>query len=501
MKNVSAFSSDTSDKPLSLRPHIHSTVLEFLQDEELIFNLVNAFGSPLNLIFPTLIDDNIKSFQDIYKKHVLQGAIYFTTKPNKSNSVVKQAALQNVGIDVSSEEALKIALGCGFHPNRIECTGPKNLVYLALAIQQNTIINADNFEELKQIVALKNSLGIEDKVKVFIRLSGFSSARLKFTAQDGTFGIHINDASEIFSFLLAEKQNLDFQGFSFHFNAQSSEQKVIAIENTLKLTLEAHKKGLSPKGVNIGGGFDICYAAEKQDWLDYLDTLKNSLRHNRQSLNWNDSGLGFRNEGGLIKGAPNFMAHHVEQAGAKDLDAYLNSQLAGFDHMTTAQILTDCLLALYIEPGRALLDQLGLTIGRVSFTKKSTHGEMLVGLDMNRNNIHATQQKLLTDPIILYRNKTDYKPCSNGLYYMGNLCLSYDMITYNKTFPEYLPEVGDLVIFINTAPYIMDFVESSTLHQKIADKVAIVKNNNKFFWFKDDVYNPVVHDVRRSIRA
>ncbi|MGB1077008.1 MAG: hypothetical protein ACPG05_01770 [Bdellovibrionales bacterium] len=110
---------------------------------------------------------------------------------------------------------------------------------------------------------------------------------------------------------------------------------------------------------------------------------------------------------------------------------------------------------------------------------------------MKRSNLNSAQQKLLTDPVILYQDKSKRRPCPEGVYYMGNLCLSYDMITYNKTFPDYLPEQGDLVVFINTAPYIMDFVESNTLHQKIAKKVSIVEEENRFRWFEDETYDPV----------
>lgn len=475
---------------LSLKPRLHPLVSEFLKNEDMIFDLTDRFGSPLNIIFPQLIEENICSFEDVYKKHHLHGKIYFTTKPNKSLSLIKQASIQNVGVDVSSENALRIALENGFSYSRIECTGPKNLFYLKLALENKVTINIDNFEEIEQIISLKNSLGIQEKTKIFIRLAGFSSPRLKFTSQDGTFGIHTNEATRIFNILIQYKEALDFQGFSFHFNAQSPEQKLIAIESTLKLTLDAIKKGLAPRGINIGGGFDICYAENKDEWFTYVETLRKSVASHTESLNWNNSGLGYRSENGNITGAPNFMAHYVERAGAADLDFYLSSPLSGFNDMSFSQVLSDCLLELYIEPGRSLLDQLGITIGRVNFTKKSMHGEQLVGLDMNRHNIHSTHQKLLTDPVILYRNKEHRQDVPNGLYYMGNLCVSYDMVTYSKSFPDFLPEQGDLVTFINTAPYIMDFVESQTLHQNIAEKISIVKKNNTFQWFKDTDYNP-----------
>ncbi len=480
-------------KPLSLRPRIHDDVRGFLAGQAQLFDLAEAFGSPLNIMFPQIVAENIAAFRAVYAKHHLGGRIYFTTKPNKSLAVVRQAALEDVGVDVSSEKALQTALSCGFHPARIECTGPKNAAYIALALQQDVTLNADNFDELHQIAALRRRLGKTEKTRLFVRVTGFYSPRLKFTPQDSTFGIHVDEAAAIFAFLEAHRDDFDFQGFSYHFVAMAPEQKAIALENVLELTLAAQKRGLTPKGLNIGGGFEIQYADSREEWLAYVDEIKDSLRHyDGRSLTWNNGGLGFRNEGGVIKGAPAFMDHARPSCGAAEFDALMNTKLAVFGHMSAAQMISDCLLELYIEPGRSLLDQAGITLGQVNFVKPSAHGETLVGLGMNRSNMHSTHQKLLTDPVVIHRDPAACKPCGDGVYYVGNLCLSYDMITYNKTFPDLVPQAGDLVAFINTAAYIMDFVESETLYQKVADKVAVIRDDERFRWFTDAQYRPAL---------
>lgn len=456
-----------------------------------VFDLVDAFGSPLNLMFPQVIEDNIAAFKDVYARNNVQGRIYVSTKPNKSVAALKQAALCDVGVDVSSENALKFALGCGFDAGRMEATGPKNREYLTLAIQHGITINADNFEELDQIRDIRQTLSKQEKTPVFVRLAGFQSNRLKFTPHDGTFGIHVNETDRLFEYLDQCQEDFDFQGFAFHFNSKVIEQKIVALENILGKTLEAIQKGFSPKGVNIGGGFDISYAQNPENWNHYVNTLKESLRNFSESLTWNNGGLGFRNEGGLIKGAPAFLDHGPNIWGPQELDQLLSLKLPELDNMSMADFLADCLLELYIEPGRAMFDQLGVTVGRVNHVKTSMHGETLVNLDMNRSSMNSAQQKLLTDPVIISRNPKNRASAENGVYYTGNLCLSYDMITYNKTFPDFCPAEGDLVIFINTAPYIMDFVESRTLHQNLAEKVAIAHDGDRYRWFRDEKYQPV----------
>lgn len=478
-------------KRLTLKPKLHDRIARFLQNKDQIFNLTDAIGSPLNLIFPQIIDENIKAFQDVYKKHHLSGRIYVSTKPNKSFAALRQASLHNVGIDVSSAGALKAALSAGFNPERIECTGPKNYDYLCLAVQQNAILNADNLEELAQIILIREALSLETKTRIFVRLSGFHSPRMKFTPHDSTFGIHVDETDSVFTFLEKHTAHFDFQGFSFHFNSKVTEQKIIALENVLAKTIEAMERGFTPKGVNIGGGFDIRYADDLTEWKDYVDTLKQSLRNFGPSFTWNDGGLGYRFDDGLIKGAPAYLDHGIAVTGAEEFSNLLSLTLPSFEDMSFAEVLSDCLLDLYIEPGRAMFDQLGITLGRVNHVKKSANGETLIALDMNRSSINSSQQKLLTDPVIIYRDDKR-EACSDGVYYIGNLCLSYDMLTYNKTFPDLVPQEGDLVAFINTASYIMDFVESETLYQNLAEKVAIIEDGNSFRWFMDKKYNPLL---------
>lgn len=482
--------------PLRLRPRMHAIARDFLADRKTVFALADAFGSPLNVMFPQVVEENIAAFKAVYKKHRISGRVFYTSKPNKSLAVIRQAALQDVSLDVSSEEALKRAVGCGFAPERIEATGPKNLDYLTLAVQLGCIVNADNMTELEQIAAAVEALGLKTRIRVFMRLSGFHSDRVKFTSQDGTFGIHVNEAHRAIHYMAAHKDSIDFLGFSYHWSMATEEQRVVAVENTLSLTLQAMHAGLNPRGINIGGSFRIRYAEDRDEWLGYVDRIKQSLLDGGARLTWNDGGLGYRNEGGVIKGAPNFMDHAVEKPGADDLDDLLSRPMPSFNNARIGDALSEHMLDLYIEPGRSLLDQTGITIARVNLVKSSVHGETLVALDMNRSNLHSTHQKLLTDPVILKRDPENRTPCADGVFYMGNLCVSYDIIQYNKSFPDALPQEGDLVAFINTAPYVMDFIESGTLHQNIAQKVAVIRDGDGFRWFQDEKYKPAVERIK-----
>jgi len=473
-------------------PAMHPAIERFLSNRELVTMLIDGMGSPLNIMFPEHIADNIDAFQRIYDERQLQGRIFYTSKPNKSAALKKRASLTHVGMDVSSEGELKAALTSGMHPSRIEATGPKNEHYLFLGAQQDILINVDNFAELKQLAAMHSSLPAGRKIRILTRLDGFKPDHVKFTTQDSAFGIRIEDAPALMDFLVAHQDKFDFHGFSFHFNAGDYIRRPPAIEKCLQLTFECMNRGLNPRGLDIGGGYRIKYAADQDEWNAYIEALKESVLGERAPLTWNDSGLGFRNESGVLKGAPNFMEHYHKHDGPQDLASVIDSPLPGLDNMSAARILSESLLELYVEPGRAMLDQCGLTLAKVTHTKPSLEAEDLIVLDMNRTNLNSTQLKLMTDPVIVYRNDNRADITDNGVLYVGNLCLTHDMIQYHKTFPRKMPQAGDVVAFINTAAYQMDFAETKVLQQRVAEKIAVVETEEgQFRWCRDDLYNPL----------
>jgi diaminopimelate decarboxylase len=166
--------------------------------------------------------------------------------------------------------------------------------------------------------------------------------------------------------------------------------------------------------------------------------------------------------------------------------------------MKIGRFLRENGMELWIEPGRALLEQVGITVATVMKVRPSSQGETLVCLNMKRQDVCFLDQEIFVDPIIIYGDQeeqslTNQQPSDGPLpvYFAGNLCLESDLITRHQVWIPRLPKPGDMVAFINTAGYFMDFSASEAIMHPIANKVAVFRDKSGFGWALDENYDPL----------
>lgn len=473
---------------LHLTPRVHPAVDQFVENKDVLFELIDGLGSPLNLLFPEIVGHNVRTFNSIFDKHGIIGRIFFAHKCNQSDSLVRQLSFENCSIDVSSVKELQHALGAGFRPERIEVTGPKNQQLLALSVQQGAWINIDSIPELHQLIELAAKINPAQKPRVLLRLSGFRSEHSRFLNKGSRFGIGLNEIE----FALDELQSanhIELTGFSFHLDTVSVLERVVAIENCIDVIELAFSKGFTPSILDIGGGYKVNYLAEDGEWNAYTSALKESVLGTGPSMTWQGNSFGLHPEKGVLKGNFNSYSYYDDHTGPLFLDEMLSQKLLAFGGISVASFLRDNMIQLWIEPGRALVDQCGVTVASVLNVRPASNGEVLVALSMKRQDICFLDQEIFVDPIVVYRGESrEQADC--GVYFAGNLCLESDLIYRHKTFLSALPSPGDLVLFVNTAGYFMDFSASNSIMQPIARKVAITQAQGRPEWCLDDCYFP-----------
>jgi diaminopimelate decarboxylase len=482
-----------------LTPVLAPPVEHFLQTYADMTTLPLSFGSPLNLLFPTSMTEATRAFVQTLERHGVQGNVHFAHKPTKSKAFVKQAYADHIAIDVASKAELLDALEAGFTGEMIEATGPKNKEFLLLALQQRCSIAVDSIDELELLLQYARVLHLTTPVTVLIRWHGLYSHKQQVLTKESRFGITVQRFDEVMA--LCRDSLIDLKGFAFHIDTTSESEKVAAIEHMLLLLLQAQEEGFTPTIINIGGGFKVNYLAHQEEWDAYTTAIKQSIAGAIPSLTWNQTGYGFKLVDGQVRGVPNYYQYYNKVAGPAFLNSLLETPLERFEQRTGAQVMNDLMLELWIEPGRALLDQCGLTLATVTFVKRSLRGEWLVGLDMNKSNLSSIEDEMLCDPLVFSRHERaleDYTP-EQGVYFVGNLCQEHDLIYRHKTFLPHLPRRDDLVVFVNTAAYHMDFNESASIGHPIAKKLVVVATGaDTFRLYEDHLYHPLLMNVDKE---
>ena len=470
-------------------PKLNQESRNIIENREQLKELVNCYGSPLNILFPNVMNKNISDFKEILKKHNLSGKIYYAHKCNKSNSFLKQALQNQINVDVASLEELKSALSNGFTGDRIEATGPKNDEFIILGIRHNIVFNVDNLEEIKKINYFKEKIQTKNKIRVLLRLNGFKSEETKIINRSSRFGTPKSQVNKLITYVQENDKNLEIIGISFHLDTVNAKEKILAIENCIEIFEEMFEQGLNPYVLDIGGGFKVNYIESKEEWNESISELKESILSGKNDLTWNNTSFGLRAEKGVLKGILNIHDYYNEITGNKLLDEILSSRLTKFQNREIGEILSENMIELYIEPGCSLLDGAGVNISKVNFVKENENGDYLVGLDMKRSDLLIGEQEMFVDPILISDSKEESN--GKGVFFIGNLCMENDIIFKRKIFTDKIPQSGDLVAFANTAGYFMDFDQSHTIKQKVAIKVVATFENGKTIFYMDENYEPL----------
>jgi diaminopimelate decarboxylase len=274
---------------------------------------------------------------------------------------------------------------------------------------------------------------------------------------------------------------LDLRGFSVHLDTNDLPEKVRAIDACVSLFEDAYGLDLSPGIIDIGGGFRQVFAADPDSFDRYVAGLKAGLMGTGDSLSWDGNAFGFRQQEGEIRGTPVFHRYANTVTGTDQLAEILDSPLPGQAGRSVANVLLENMIELWLEPGKALVDQAGVTIASVDFTKRSPDGETLVNLDISRDRICPADQEVMLDPVLVHNGAPrDYVDRPVGVYFGGTLCLERDMVYAHKTWLEKLPLPGDLAVFVNTAAYQMDLSASEALMHPKAPKIVVVQTSGDF---------------------
>lgn len=425
-----------------------------ISQKDKLKHYVDKFTSPINIHNPEILVENIKLFQEVLKKHKVKNKIFFARKPNKCIAYVREAKKLKVGVDTASPKELMDCLKIGYDPKDLILTAAtKNEDLINLAVKNKVLVIIDNYDELE---ILNKTAKKQNVIAVFgLRVSGFYFEGKKLYSR---FGFDIEKLDEVFERINSKYKNIKFLGFHFHLDGYSPSQRSEAIIQLVKKVQKLKEMGVDTSFIDIGGGFCVKYLKKAKQWSNFKEKLKMAVMGKIPPITFRNNGLGYFKYGNKLLGKDGFYPYFNTLYKDKFLDKVLSYKIS---KKTVADLLRDLGLELRLEPGRAIFDQCGITIAQVAFRKKDQNNDWLIGLEMNMTQLLSSSADFLVDPKIIYLGKK-YEIKNTSGFFVGSYCLERDVILKRKINLSKLPQIGDLVCFINTAGYMMHFFESES---------------------------------------
>tara|TARA_R110002050_G_scaffold25604_4_gene68181 strand:- start:6797 stop:8263 length:1467 start_codon:yes stop_codon:yes gene_type:complete len=483
MKSLS-YSKSNGQYPLT--PVTNPWMIDIMAETDLVKKLIKNYKSPVNLHHIPSFEHNIDSFQEVFKKYNIDSRIYFARKANKSKSLVKAALDFEIGVDTASFNELEQSIKLGANSEYLVLTAAiKTSEMLKLAIQNNVVIIIDNHDELKLTQKIAKELNII--ALIGIRLSGFIVAGKKLYSR---FGFDIEGERSRLKLWFSQKSefpNILLKGLHFHLDGYSIVQRAETILQTLQFVDELKACGCNITFLDIGGGILVNYLESKKEWEDFQTGLQLAVLEEKPPLTFKNNGLGFKiaETGNSIEGNLKTYPYFNEINGPEFLEQILT--YTKDSNPPVHELLNEKNIQLRIEPGRSLLNGVGLTIATVAHRKQDANGTWLVGLEMNMSQLKSSSADFLVDPYIIYQN-SESDIGSVELFFTGAYCLEQDILLKRKlSFPK-LPDIGDFVVFVNTGGYMMHFYETEAHLFELSTNLYIqeAKDNEPLQTLADD---------------
>ncbi|WP_328394656.1 alanine racemase [Nocardia sp. NBC_00416] len=424
-----------------------------IDDRQLLFDIHHAVGGPFHVVHPEQFGANLRDFQTVLSRHETRGRVYYGKKANKAGCWLPVVADLGAGADVASEPELVHALAHGIRGRDICVTGAaKTDALLRLAARHDCIVAVDALDELARGAHIARTAG---RLRILLRV-------LPPTAPDSRFGLSEADLDHAVARCVDLREQVELLGFSFHLDGYAVAPRAELAHQVIGLCERTRARGLPVSAISIGGGF-ACRYVRDEDWAAFQ-------RDHRDE--WFHAGRRFEK----------FYPYAQQPTGAAMLDAILTETCHG---RSLAERLRSADIALFLEPGRALLIDAGFSVfPLLGFKQNADYGIATVhGLSMSVSE-QWKGSEFLPDPILVPR-AADPDPRPVATCVGGASCMEYDVLTWRKVLLSQRPRAGDLLLYPNTAGYQMDKNESEFHQLPLPPKIVVTDADDRLRWRLD----------------
>lgn len=454
-----------------------------LADAERLGRLVEAFDSPLNLHQLDPFERNVRALLDVARVRGVEFDIFFARKANKALAYVERALAMGIGVDTAGEAELTQALALGMRPDRLVSTAAvKSVELIRSCVTASVPVVVDGADELDRVRAVASEVG--RVAPVILRLSGF---RVDGGELESRFGVHPDDAPALADLIPvpvpgatsgaasggALGGGVRLEGLHFHLDGYAASHRVAGLRRSLLLAGELRGRGHPIGSIDMGGGFPMRYLDDPEPWHAFRNALDEALLGRRPPITYGNAGMGRLAIEGQVVGELGLYPYYQDPVGAAWLAGILDAA-SETGRGTLAGAFRSRGLALRCEPGRSLLDGCGITVARVEHRKQHRDGSWFIGAQMNRSQCATAKPDHAVDPILLpVPGSATSRPGPMEGYLVGARCTESDLLSRRRLrFPHGVVR-GDLVVFPNTAGYLMHFVETRSHQFPLARNVIV----------------------------
>jgi len=360
----------------------------FVEDVPLS-SLAERFGTPLYVYSLKTIRRHVLSYGRAFKD--IDHIVCFAVKANSNVHILRVLGEMGCGADIVSGGELFLARKAGIKGNKIVYAGVgKTEEEIRYALKTNILMfNIESEEELRQIDRIAGEMN--KKARIGLRVNPDVDAKTHPYISTGLrkhkFGIPIENALDLYV-VASKMKNVEIAGVHSHIGSQITETGpfIDALKNILVLIDSLLSKGIVIKYLDLGGGLGIRYKDE-----------------------------------------------------VPPLPSELSSELK--------KLLVGRKVRVILEPGRSIIGNAGILLGRVLYTKEANKHFIIADTGMNdliRPTLYQAFHEVLPvkKSLLARRIRGDL---------VGPVCESGDFIAKDRDLPDM--KGGDLFAVMGAGAY------------------------------------------------
>lgn len=406
--------------------------------------LAEQYGTPLYVMSEDKIRDTCRRYKaSIDRYYGGNGAPIYASKAFSCKEICRIVTSEGLDLEVVSGGELFTALSAGVDAKHIHFQGNnKSLREIEYAIESGVgDIVVDNLSELRRIEKISAEKGVVTSISMRIK-PGIDAHTHEFirTGQiDSKFGFAL-ETGEAFEAVreAVRAEHVELIGLHCHIGSQIFDKSpfVLAAEVMLAFYNKIYAElGKKLTHLNLGGGFGIKYkdADAAVAYEDYMN----------------------------------------------DVSAAVHASCEKYG-LTIPKI--------YIEPGRSIVGEAGITLYTVGDIKTIPQVRTYVAIDggMYDNPRYALYQ---SDYTCLIANRAD-QPANFKATIAGKCCESGDLIQENTMIQK--PEIGDILAVLSTGAY--NYSMASNYNRNVKPACVMIRDGQSRVIIKGETYEDLIRN-------